>query len=94
MCWAIFLFLTVIFVSWPVKYFLAVCWVYGTQGYFHDGIRALRVKPPRFSNGAPVPMNVDIVTGFGTFFATVLGLTLLLIFTLRFYQRLTKKRIR
>ena len=76
-----------IFVSWPLRNIALVFWVYGSQGYFHEAIRVLPGKPTRFSNGVQVPTLPDLVTGFGSFFITVLGLTFLLIFTLRFYDR-------
>jgi hypothetical protein len=89
--WAIFLFLLVIFVSWPIRDFFLVCWVYGSDAYFHHGMRVLPGKPVRFSNGQLVPQLLDMVTGFGAFFVTVAGLSLLLIFALRLYERHSRK---
>jgi hypothetical protein len=89
--WAIFLFLFVFFVSWPIRNVLLVCWVYGSSAYFHHGVRVLPGKPIRFSNGDFAPQLPDMVTGFGVFFVTVLGLTLLLFFALRLYGRFSKR---
>jgi hypothetical protein len=69
-----------------------VCWVYGSHAYFHDGIYVLSGKPVRFSNGVEAPKLPDLVTGFGAFIATVFGLTMLLIFALRFYERYFARR--
>jgi hypothetical protein len=85
--WMAFLGILVTFVSWPVRNIALVCWVYGSQAYFHDGIRVLPGKPVRFTNGVEAPTLPDLVTGFGAFIITVFGLTMLLIFALRFYER-------
>lgn len=85
--WAIFLFFVVIFVGWPIRNFLLVCWVYSRDAYFRHGLRVLPGKPIRFSNGILAPTVPDLVTGFGVFLATVFGLSLLLIFILRAYER-------
>ena len=90
--WFAFLILVLLFVSWPIRNIALVCWVYGSQAYFHDGIRVLPGKPIKFSNGVEAPMLPDLVTGFGAFVITVFGLTILLIFLLRFYERIVKNR--
>jgi hypothetical protein len=82
--WAIFLFLLLI-VTEPLRRVLLVWWVYGKDAYLH-GMRVIPRKPLRFSNGVPVPQLIDMITGFGIFFATTLGLSLALIFALRFYE--------
>ena len=87
-----FLTLVLLFVSWPIRNIALVCWVYGSQAYFHDGIRVLPGKPIKFSNGVKAPMLPDLVTGFGAIVITVFGLTILLIFLLRFYERIVKNR--
>ncbi len=84
--WMIFLFLVQILV-WPIHDVLLVCWVYGRDAYFHRGIRVLPGKPIRFSDGILAPQLPDIVTGFGLFFATTLGLSLALFLALRLYER-------
>ena len=89
--WVAFLGAFVTFVSWPIRNFFLVCWVYGSQAYFHEGVRVLKGKPIRFSNGELSPTLPDLVTGFGAFFITTIGLTLLLIFIVRFYERHFKK---
>ncbi len=90
--WFVFLVLVVRFVSWPIRNFVLVCWVYGSNAYFHDGIRVLSVKPIRFSNGVRVPTLPDLVTGFGALFITVIGLTALLALGLRFFERRSEQK--
>lgn len=90
--WLGFLTVVLLFVSWPLRNFALVCWVYGSQAYFHDGVRVLPGKPIRFSTGVEAPILPDLVTGFGAFIITVFGLTLLLIFGLRFYERHFSRR--
>ena len=90
--WFGFLTVVLLFVSWPLRNFALVCWVYGSQAYFHDGVRVLPGKPTRFSTGAEAPTLPDLVTGFGAFAITFFGLTVLLIFALRFYERHFKQR--
>jgi hypothetical protein len=89
--WIVFLFLFQIFVSWPLRNVLLVCWVYGSDAYFHRGMRVLPGKPMHFSNGDLAPQFADMVTGLGVFFVTVLGLTLLLFFALRLYERFSER---
>ena len=85
--WVMFLAAIVVFVSWPIRNALLVCWVYGANAYFHQGIRVLPGKPIRFTNGTLAPQFPDIATGFGAFMITAFGLSLALFFTLRFYDR-------
>jgi hypothetical protein len=85
--WAVFLAGIVLLVGWPIRNIALVCWIYGSDGYFRKGIRVLSDKPSRFSDGTLVPILPDLVTGFGAFFITAGGLTLLAILALRFYER-------
>ena len=86
--WIVFLVAFNRFVSWPIRNFLLVCWVYGSKGYYQDGIRVVSSKPTtKFSTGALAPQFPDLVTGFGSFIITVFGLTILLVYALRFYER-------
>ena len=85
--WLVFLFVVLRFVSLPIRNCAVVCWVYGWQAYFHEGIRVVPGKPVRFSTGVEVPTVPDLITGFGAFFITIFGLTILLIFALRIYER-------
>jgi hypothetical protein len=84
--WCIFLMGVLVFVSFPIRNVVLVCWVYGCGGYFHDGIRVH--DKFTFSNGESIPTIPDMVTGFGAFIVTAFGLTFLLIFALRSYERL------
>ncbi len=89
--WAIFLLLFVIFVAEPMRHVLLVFWVYGKDAY-SQGIRVIPRKPLRFTTGVAVPPLLDMITGFGMFFAATLGLSAVLIFGLRIYERVSKKR--
>lgn len=86
--WVLFLFLFLMFISWPIRNALLVCWVYGREAYSHRGIRVLPGKPIRFSNGFNAPLIPDLVTGFGIFFATTLSLSFGLFFALRLWERI------
>ena len=88
--WLAFLVVVLIFVSWPIRNFTLVCWVYGTDAYYNKGIRVLPGKPVRFSNGELAPTLPDLVTGFGAFLITVGVLTVLLFLVLRLYDRYFK----
>jgi len=74
-------------VAWPLRNIALACWVHGWDAYSQAGLRVLPGKPTKFSNGELVPTFPDLVTGFTAFFATALGLTFLLIFALRLYER-------
>jgi hypothetical protein len=84
--WAIFLGGILMFVAWPIRNIALVCWIYGRDGYFQQGIRVLPGKPITFSDGALVPLLPDLITGFA-FFTAVGGLSLLAILALRLYER-------
>jgi hypothetical protein len=71
---------TFTFVAWPVRDRLLVLWIYGKQG-LADGIRA--VSHHQFSNGQAVPTVPDMVTGFGAFFVTLIGLRIFFAFGAR-----------
>lgn len=85
--WVGFLGAFVTFISWPIRNIVLVCWIHGFRAYFDDGLHVLKGKPLKFSNGDPVPAFHDMVTGFGAFFITTLGLTFLLIMIVQFYER-------
>jgi hypothetical protein len=74
-------------IVWPLRNALLVFWVYGRDAYFREGIRVVKNKPTIFSNGAGSPDLPDIVTGVGVFLITVFGLSLLMIYALRAYER-------
>jgi hypothetical protein len=85
--WFAVFFAVLLLVSWPIRNFALVCWVCGSQAFFHDGVRVLAGKPTRFSTGVLAPTVPDIVTGIGAFFITFLCLKILTIVALRFYER-------
>ena len=89
--WIAFLAVVMRFVSWPLRDCLLVCWVYGSDAYFRDGVRVVSGKPTIFSTGASAPQLPNLVTGFGAFIVTAFGLSLLLVYLLRFYERRFKK---
>jgi hypothetical protein len=85
--WTLFLAAFVTLISWPIRNALLVCWVYGSGAYFRREVRVLPGKPVRFSTGTLAPQLPDMVTGFGIFLITTIGLSLALFFALRFYDR-------
>lgn len=89
--WALFLFLLFGFVGTPVANALIVCWVRGPQAYLHEGIRIVKGRPLKFSDGMSVPAFPEYVTFFVLFFVVVFGLSYLLLFLLRVYERRFKK---
>ena len=89
--WIAVLIVILRFVSWPVRDFALVCWVYGSDAYFHGGIRVVRQKPTTFSNGELAPGLPDFVTGALAFGVTAFGLSLMLILVLRCYERMSKR---
>jgi hypothetical protein len=90
--WMVVLVLFFLFVSWPLRDIALVCWVYGWPAYFHDGIHVLPGKPEKFSDGVEVPTLPGLVVSIGAFFITFIGLTLLLIFAQRCYERHRAKK--
>ena len=91
--WAVFLGAVFIYVGLPFQRALVVLWVRGSDAYFHQGIRVLRGKPAKFSDGSLVPSIPDALTGLTVFMLTAVGLSLLLVFVLRFYERHFQRRI-
>lgn len=85
--WAVFLFALFGFVGMPLRNALLVCWVRGADAFLHQGIRVLRGRPLAFSDGMAVPTLPATVTFVGVFIAIVFGLSFLLLFGLRFYER-------
>jgi hypothetical protein len=84
--WVLFLAFVVREV-WPLRDMWLVLWVYGRDGYFKQGIRVVSSKPTIFSNGVRSPDFPNMVTGFVVFSTVAFGLSLLLIYALRLYQR-------
>jgi len=89
--WILVLGALFVFVGVPFQKFLIVLWVRGSDAYFHQGIRVLRVKPARFSDGELVPQWINFTTGMAIFLIVSVGLSLLLVRALRFYERRFKK---
>jgi len=85
--WIPILVPVLLFISEPVRLVILVYWVYGRDAYANQGIRVIPHKPLHFSDGTRVPQWLDMVTGFGMFFVTTLGLSLALFFALRVYER-------
>jgi hypothetical protein len=81
-----------VFVAWPIRNFALVCWVYGSDAYFQQGIRVLPGRPVRFSNGQLAPGIPDTITAFGAFLITVGLLTASLLLALRLYERWVRNR--
>ena len=78
------------FVTFPFRNICIVYWVYGKTAYVHDGIRVLRSKPIKFSNGELVPLIPDVVTAISAFIAAI-ALALLVDYIahiiIRFYNK-------
>lgn len=89
--WILFLIVVLRLVE-PLRKAWLVIWVFGSDGYFRQGIRVANGKPTTFSNGEASPPLPNMVTGFGTFLITVLGLTFLLFCVLRLYDRFFGRR--
>ena len=68
-----------------------VCWVRGTDAYLHQGIRVVHGRPLKFSDGVPVPSGPEAVTGLVIFLVVFFGLSFLLQFVLRLYDRHCRK---
>jgi hypothetical protein len=89
--WAVCVF-TLAIGLWWVRDALLVLLVHGSAAYFQEGVRVLPGKPIRFSTGDLAPQWADLLTGFGFFFFTVFGVTALLYFILRVYDRFRSSR--
>ena len=77
-----------VFVGMPFARMLVVCCLRGTDAYFRQGIRIPRSKHPlHFTDGGIVPELPYFLATFAVFIAMVGGLSLLLIYILRFYER-------
>jgi hypothetical protein len=76
---------------WWIRNAALVWWVYGRDAYRH-GMRVLPGTPIRFSNGQLAPDGPDLATGFAFFMLVVLGLSLLLIFGLRTFERFRSRQ--
>jgi hypothetical protein len=84
--------LLLVFVAWPIRNIGLVCWVYGTDAYFHKGIRVLPGKPTRFSNGELAPNFPDFVTGMAAFVLTFACIALVVMASWRLYERYTLRQ--
>jgi hypothetical protein len=73
-------------VVWPLRNIALVCWVRGS-GAYNDGIRVLRGKPTRFSDGQLVPNLPDFVTGLMAFFVAMLAAMLIVWFFSQVYDK-------
>src|SRR5262249_21441932 len=85
--WALFLFGLVVIAGVPLRNALLVCWVRGTDAYLHQGIRVLKGRPLVFSDGMRGPSLRSAVTLAAAFVVIVFGLSFLLLYGLRFYER-------
>jgi ABC-type phosphate transport system permease subunit len=91
--WVLILGCVFIFIGLPIQRAFLVLWVKGSDAYFHQGIRVLKGKPVKFSDGQLVPNIPDAISGFATFMVIVLGLSFLLILFLNFYERRQKRKL-
>jgi hypothetical protein len=72
-------------VTWPLHFVAMVYWVYGKAGYTEQGIRVLKTRPLRFSNGQLVPPFVETVLGISTLVVACIVGGLLIGVTYRLY---------
>jgi len=72
----------------PLARVLVVYWVKGVEASSRENIRIERSKHPLFFNdGSPVPELTYFLVNLVVFFVIVGGLSLLLIHSIRFYER-------
>jgi hypothetical protein len=90
--WALFLFVLFGVVGVRLRNALLVCWVKGADAYLHHGIRVLKGQPLKFSDGVSVPKLPATLTFFAVFVVMVGGLSFLLLFALRFYEKRFRSR--
>jgi hypothetical protein len=92
--WILFVGLLFVFVGMPIAKALVVCWVKGTDAYFHQGIRIPRTTHPlHFTDGSVVPELPYALVNFAVFFVVVGGLSLLLRQVVKLYRRSSKKPV-
>ncbi|HTI98368.1 MAG TPA: hypothetical protein VL527_05645 [Dongiaceae bacterium] len=93
LAWMLWLGLIITYVGVPIQRFLIVLWVRGSDAYYQQGIRALPGKPVKFSDGGLVTDLPGFMSGMIVFvFGIMIGLSLLLVFTLRFYDKHIQQR--
>ena len=91
--WIVFTGALFVLVGMPLAKALIVCWVKGGDAYFEQGIRILKGKHPlHFTDGSIVPELPYALANFAVFFVIVGGLSLLLIYALRVYERRRRTR--
>ena len=85
--WLLSIGLGFTFIGLPIQRVLLVLWVRGSDAYFHQGIRVLKGKPVRFSDGQLVPTFPDFIAGMAMFLIIGLIATGLYLLCLRFQER-------
>ena len=89
--WIVFVGVVFILIGIPFANMLTVCWVKGTDAYFHQGIRIPLGNKMHFSDGSAVPQGPLFLTYFPTFLVLVGGPSFVLIQILRYYERRKKQ---
>ena len=90
--WLVLMGVAMTYIAFPIQRVLLVLWVRGYDAYVHQGIRVLKGKPARFSDGQLVPDFPDFVLAMAMFFIVGIGVTgLYLIFLNRFERRELKQ---
>jgi hypothetical protein len=77
-------------VAWPLRNIALVLWVRGSAAY-DTGLRVLRGKPTRFSDGQLVPDLPDLVTGFVAFAIAMSAAIAICWFIHRVYERICSR---
>jgi hypothetical protein len=86
--WIVFVGALFVFIGMPFAKALVVCWVKGWDAYFREGIRIPKGKHPlHFTDGSIVPELPYALANFAVFFSIVGGLSVLLLYALRVYER-------
>lgn len=78
-------------VFWPLRDVALVYWVRGSAAYA-EGVRVVRGKPTRFSDGQVAPNLPDFVTGMAAFFLAVFTAIVLTWVIFRVYERICSRR--
>lgn len=78
-------------VFWPLRDIALVYWVRGSAAYA-AGIRVLKGKPTRFSDGQVAPNLPDFVTGMAAFLVAIFTAILLTWVIFRVYEKICSRR--
>ncbi|HTV39666.1 MAG TPA: hypothetical protein VMF08_03760 [Candidatus Sulfotelmatobacter sp.] len=89
--WLAFVVALMVFIGLPFANMLTVCWVKGTNAYFHQGIRIQLGHGLHFSDGSKLPQLPQFLAYALAMFIFVGGPTVALPRILRYFERRKKK---